>query len=242
MTHPPIEISAIGQERRDEAFALFSSNIGDLPPGHLNDDSREQFQALLETSGNLCLGAFSGDRLIGYSLTKITPLAKLTVRQFFLCPEGRDQLVGYAAGTLIDPAHQGRHLSVRLFKARRAALAQRGVEHTFGRAGVKNHESLGAYLRAGSLLCGFDVDEYGLYLIHYSGPLADTRVNAETGLWADDLAEMDLLFRQGYVARRMRRLRRPEGRRASYWMTQDFGPRTAIRPDESGLQPPKAIV
>jgi hypothetical protein len=196
-----IEIQPLSLQHLDDVFALFTAKFDKLPIGTLNHKSYETFADLLSSPGGVNLGIFTESKLVGYTLCEVRPWSGAPDPFALGALLSPGEPVGEALGILIDNAFQGSSLGVRLFRARRSALTDKGVRHVTGMMLVDNFSSIITYLRSGGLLCGFDYDDYDLLnFSHYSGDLAD-RPPEVTKVETSELDEMYELFGRGYVCR-----------------------------------------
>lgn len=198
-----IEIQLISLQHLDDVFVLFTSEFDTLPIGTLNHKSYETFADILSSPDGVNIGVFAESKLVGYTLCVVHPWSG-GPDPFALGPLlSPGEPVGEAFGTLIDKAFQGCSLGVRLLRARRSALIDKGVPHATGMMLVDNFSSIITYLRSDGILCGFDYDDYDLLCFaHYSGDLAD-RPPVVTKIQTSELDELRELFGRGYVCRRI---------------------------------------
>ncbi len=217
-----LEVRPLSLEHLDAVFTLFTAEFESLPIGTLHRKSHDDFAEILSSPDSANLGAFAEARLVGYTLCEVRPWPA-TADPFALgmfLPRGEP--VGEALGTLVYGEFLGRSLGTRLIRARRSALQEKGFYHAAGMMLTDNFSSIITYLRSGSLLCGFDYDEYSLLnFAHYSGTLTD-RPPKGPPVQTSDLDEMRELFASGYVCRHLEWDGSQGSPRPIYSMTAEF--------------------
>lgn len=197
-----IRITLLGAGDAPAAHALYLKVVATVPRGFLTERDADGFDALLADPGrSLSVGAWSGDRLVGYNLHTIEPDCDRGEGPVMnvLRQRGESLLVNH--GTVIDPGFRLSRLADRLIAARQAEARMRGLAHASGLIAVDNVRSLRLVLSSGFWLVAVERDAYCLNFRYYTGsllrelPLKEAREEA-----AADTDGLASLFDRGWVA------------------------------------------
>ena len=215
-----IDLRDLTESDVDAAYALFDQHFPALARGIFYSKTHDDYARVITHCPGGNVGAFIGDRLVGFTLSDFIRLTQLP-DPFALRREiALGDQVALAYGTLVHPDYQCKMLGPRLIRARRASLDANGVRHAIGAMIITNLVSVGMYFRNGAIICGFEHDKYDLLnFSHYSGVLCDRPVGP-TRVETACLDEMRALFDQGFVARKMTRDK--ASGQVTFHLTDDF--------------------
>lgn len=203
----PLRIAPLSLDDAPAVYRLYEAAGTITPHGFLTERSEDEFRNVLgadETSASV--GAWSGDRLVGYSLcsletSRIHPSTPL-IRHL----QDRGEPLWSGKGTVVDPQFQGQLLLSRLLKRRGEIIAAKAVPHTVGLIATSNLLSLGGSLRAGAWVVGIERDSYCENFVCYGGDLQrECPVSGGVEIVTDDLAAIAARLAAGWVGLAMSR-------------------------------------
>ena len=215
-----IELVELGPSDAAGVEQLFTAAEQRVAPGFLALRRPGQYAELLGRDDAVVVGVRHGGTLVGYSACyRIYENPYPDVR-FLRGLDPVGSIAYHGAGTVIDPHHEGRMLSRRLFLARSDALRRRGSKHFLGLIAVGNWLSIGNAVHAGGALVGMARDETALMnYVAYAGDLAGSPMAPSAALadWTDSEAH-ERLFAAGSIVTGLQVTRAPDklGHRRSH--------------------------
>jgi hypothetical protein len=195
-----VAIARLGPRDAPDIEELFRAAERRVAPGFLARRPPGEYTGLLCREDAVVMGARLGEKLIGYSACYRIYRRPYPEVAFLRNLDPANSVVYHGGGTVIDPAHEGRMLSRRLFLTRREELRKRGTRHFLGLIAVGNWLSLGNALHAGARLVGLAQDETALNYVAYAGDFAGHRSEPTHHVinWADTAAHARL-FASGFI-------------------------------------------
>lgn len=183
-------------------YALYLKVAASAPYGHLAERTIGEFESIVSgQNASVSIGAWSGDRLVAYSLGLPQVQDVYLDSPLMRYVQSGSEALYSGRGTVVDPEFHGRQIMIRLLRERLALFGRHGVSHFVGLAAVSNLPSLVSLLRVGHWLVGLERDKYCQNFVTYHGRYTvDLDTVDQVNVPIDDLRELQLRFESGWIA------------------------------------------
>ena len=195
-------ITPLGPHHADVVRALFEKVNGTVPNGFLTDRSTSEFEGILsEPQTSASVGAWVGERLVGYALGIFETGVVHPESPLMRHVQATGGRICSGRGTIVDPEFQGKLLMLSLMRERWEQMQAKGMPNLAGLIAVSNIGSLVNTFRAGTWMVGLEHDGECENFVTYFGEYAKRLETVdEVIVEHGNLEKLRTLFENGWIA------------------------------------------